>query len=147
MTHDHAPGASAAPGAWRARTAALLAAAGALGATVLAVVGLVDPNEPGHFPGCPFLALTGYWCPGCGSTRMLHALVHGDLATALARNPLGVVALAWLTGWYGVQWWRVVADRPRRGMAHPRWVYALGVVIVGYWVARNVPGWTWLSPA
>ena len=39
----------------------------ALAAT--AYVGLVDPNESGHYPTCPFLALTGRFCPGCGSLR------------------------------------------------------------------------------
>ncbi|MEH3032776.1 MAG: hypothetical protein PGN07_01755 [Aeromicrobium erythreum] len=28
-----------------------------------------------------------------------------------------------------------------------RWVYALLGVVLAYWVLRNVPGWTWLSPA
>jgi hypothetical protein len=44
-------------------------------------------------PGCPFHALTGVPCPGCGTTRALVALAHGDFAGALAFNPLATAAL------------------------------------------------------
>ncbi|MFD0532703.1 DUF2752 domain-containing protein [Actinomadura luteofluorescens] len=52
-----------------------------------------DPNEPGHYPGCPFLALTGYYCPGCGMTRLVYALAHGHVGTAFGLNPLLFVLL------------------------------------------------------
>jgi hypothetical protein len=42
-------------------------AAGALAAAAL--VHVVDPNDSGNYPTCPFLALTGRFCPGCGSLR------------------------------------------------------------------------------
>src|SRR5690349_10871222 len=97
----------------------LLVALGAGG--VLAVVGLVDPNQPGHYPTCPFLAVTGYWCPGCGSLRALHALAHGDVATAVARNPLTVLATAGLLLGYVVWVRRLRQGRPRSWVA-PAWL-------------------------
>ena len=39
-------------------------------------------------PLCPLHALAGIPCPTCGSTRAASALVHGDLAAALAWNPI-----------------------------------------------------------
>jgi len=54
---------------------------------------------------CPIHSLTGWSCPGCGGTRAIHALLHGDLASALKLNALAVlvfvagvvyVATAWL---------------------------------------------------
>jgi len=67
----------------------------------VAYVGLVDPNQPGHYPVCPFLRITGWWCPGCGGLRCVHALTRGDLRTALHDNVLVLAActaavLAWL---------------------------------------------------
>src|SRR5665811_2423624 len=59
-------------------------------------VAAVDPNVAGHYPTCPFLAITGLYCPGCGALRAVHALAHGDLVTALARNPFAVVALGYV---------------------------------------------------
>src|SRR5690606_7136747 len=48
-----------------------------------------DPNVAGNpFPPCMFRAFTGWFCIGCGLTRAMHALVHGDLPRAFAMNPL-----------------------------------------------------------
>ena len=37
-------------------------------------------------PPCPIYRRTGIYCPGCGNTRGLHALLHFDLPTALHDN-------------------------------------------------------------
>src|SRR5450631_1503000 len=110
-------------------------------------VAAVDPNAAGHYPTCPFLAITGWYCPGCGSLRAIHALAHGDLMTALARNPFAVVALGYLVlSW--VLWLdRTARGRPRRWLAPPWVLYGVLAAILMFWVLRNVPGWTWLSPA
>ena len=119
----------------------------AAAAAVVTTIGLLDPNVAGHYPTCPWLAVTGTYCPGCGSLRAIHALAHGDPATAMARNPLAVVAIVWLVAWFAVWVRRTVTGRSRTRMA-PAWVlYGILGVVLAYWVARNVPGWTWLSPA
>ncbi|MCF0181002.1 MAG: DUF2752 domain-containing protein [Muribaculaceae bacterium] len=41
-----------------------------------------DPSESRFFPKCFFFQFTGYKCPGCGSQRAIHAMLHGDIATA-----------------------------------------------------------------
>jgi len=51
-------------------------------------VGYFDPTTAGFFPVCPLYAMTGFACPGCGMTRGLHALLHGDVLTALDYNLL-----------------------------------------------------------
>jgi hypothetical protein len=130
---------------WRGVAFPAVVAASAVG--VLGLLAAVDPNEPGHYPTCPFLALTGHWCPGCGSLRALHAIAHGDLGTAMARNPFTVLSAAGLTVvwllWVRRSWF----GRARSWVA-PSWLlYTLLVGVLAYWVLRNVPGWTWLSPA
>lgn len=105
-----------------------------------AYVALVDPGEPGHYPTCPFLALTGYYCPGCGSLRMVHALAHGHVARAFGLNPLAFVTLPFLVCLYA--WWTVCAARARPMQAkilHPAVIIAFAVVSVVYWVLRNLP--------
>src|SRR5688500_20303324 len=53
-----------------------------------------DPGAAGSlFPSCLFHDLTGWYCPGCGITRALHALVHFEVARAFAMNALLVVSL------------------------------------------------------
>lgn len=117
----------------------------------VAVVGMlvlhrVDPNEPGHYPTCPFLALSGLYCPGCGTMRMLHHLGDGDVVEAFAMNPLGFVLVPALVA-YWVQWARRTVTGAPRGAPLASWVVwlLLGVVMT-YWVVRNLPGMELLAP-
>ena len=38
------------------------------------------------FPPCPVRTKTGLYCPGCGNTRSVHALLQLDFAAALRNN-------------------------------------------------------------
>ncbi|MEU8322672.1 DUF2752 domain-containing protein [Nonomuraea sp. NPDC048881] len=123
-----------------------LGVAAAAGA-VVGVVGVVDPNQPGHYPTCPFLWVTGLYCPGCGTLRTIHALAHLDPLAALGLNPLAVAMIPFLLFWWGRWVVRAWQGRPRRTtLAHPAWLWAfLGVVMV-YWVVRNLPFGAFLAP-
>jgi hypothetical protein len=60
----------------------------------------VTPDKD-FMPQCIFKRLTGWQCPGCGSQRMAHALLHGNVAEALRYNyfmPIFLILLA-LTAW------------------------------------------------
>ena len=72
------------------RLAHLLATIGALG--LVAVLFAFDPATTSFFPSCPFHLLTGWSCPGCGTLRAAHALLHGRFSVALHDNPF-VLAL------------------------------------------------------
>lgn len=37
---------------------------------------------------CPIRAMTGWQCPGCGSTRCVSAIASGDLVGGARQNPL-----------------------------------------------------------
>jgi hypothetical protein len=128
-----------------ARRAGLGPAAGpfavlALAGAALLTLAIRDPHEAGSYPSCPVYALTGYYCPGCGSLRSLHSLAIGDLADAFARNPLlplGLLALGWAwLSWTGrlSGWWQI---RPLPSSA--TFCGVLVVVFVGFAVLRNLP--------
>jgi hypothetical protein len=77
----------------RPRARRLLAPVGTAVGVVAATayIRVVDPNEPGHYPMCPTLALFGIDCPGCGGLRATHALANGDIAGAFDHNALFVI--------------------------------------------------------
>jgi hypothetical protein len=136
---------------WPARHRQLLAAA-VIGVPAAATAAWLllrfDPNaNVSPFLPCLFHLFTGLYCPGCGLTRALHALVHGDLARMMAMNallPLLLVALPLLAlhGWG----YRLALPRPvlRPLLGAPFWIG----VILGFGVLRNLPWWpfTWLAP-
>jgi Protein of unknown function (DUF2752) len=112
----------------------------------LAFVGTVDPNEPGHYPTCPWLYLTGTYCPGCGSLRMFHALANGEFVTAFGFNPLAFATLpVFAFSW--VAWTlRAARRRPRRWLPHPAVLWGFAAVFVVFWVVRNLPFGQALAP-
>ncbi|NUT98477.1 MAG: DUF2752 domain-containing protein [Saccharothrix sp.] len=86
-----------------------------------------DPNEPGSWwPPCPLFALTGIQCPACGSTRMVHALLHGDLVAAWHLNAVMLVAGLPLLAWLWVRWFQAA----RRGRPVPPVSGKVGVPVV-----------------
>nr|WP_308408695.1 DUF2752 domain-containing protein [Streptomyces sp. AC627_RSS907] len=122
--------------------------AGVLAAVVgaFAYVGSVDPNEPGHYPVCPLLRLTGLYCPGCGGLRSAHAVVHGDVLTALHANApavLGCLGFAVLWTFWVI---RAVRGRPLRIDPGPVHLWALGTLLLVFTVVRNLPFGGWLRP-
>ena len=54
---------------------------------------LYNPNNSNLFPKCPFFYFTGYKCPGCGSQRALHSILHFKFIEAFKFNGLLVSSL------------------------------------------------------
>lgn len=111
-----------------------------LTALALVLLRVFDPLTSGVFPPCPLHALTGLYCPGCGSLRAMHALLHGNLRVAFAMNPLAMLALPFLV--YGVVSWVLLQVSGRqlpRAVLSGRWIWALGALVALYGIARNIP--------
>jgi len=126
------------------RRRALVVAACLFGGTLVVLWGHGIAYVLRHYPilpPCLFHQLTGWHCPGCGSTRALLALMEGDPVRA-CRNNLALAAALPFLGWWAIQ--------RLRGRSLPRcgwWLPALvGVVIAVYWVLRNLPAFSWLAP-
>ncbi len=123
-----------------ARWKAPVAVAGAV-AACCGYLAAVDPDGGAPLPACPLHALTGWWCPLCGSLRGVHHLLRGDPVAALSSNVALVVLLPVLVyAW--VAWLSDAVGGPRlaRPAAVPRWqVWVVVGVAALYGVARNLP--------
>lgn len=130
----------------KAHMAALLALCAAIGAAVAAAVWANDPaGSP--LPLCPFHALTGLHCPGCGAARALHLLLHGRIPAAFRMNPLAVAGAPLLFAWLAAVLLRLWRGKPLPAL--PRWLpWAALAVIVLFTAARNLPWmpFSWLAP-
>ncbi|MGD0650123.1 MAG: DUF2752 domain-containing protein [Verrucomicrobiia bacterium] len=113
----------------------LLAGVLVLGATALFSF---NPATSVFYPKCLFHEVTGLYCPGCGTTRALHCLLHGQFREALRDNALAVVAVPVLGA---MLLSRTVRRRPpiaarRSGVV---WLGLLLAGIIVFGVVRNIP--------
>lgn len=139
------------PSRWRRVRGPL--AVGALTLVATAYVGLVDPNQPGHYPLCPTKYLTGLDCPGCGGLRAVHSLATGDVRGALDHNAFAVLVLIPLAVALWLRWlirsWR--GDPPpteRSWWERPAALWTFVAVMAVFTLLRNlsgVPAFAWLG--
>nr|WP_253870420.1 DUF2752 domain-containing protein [Mycobacterium sp. 1164966.3] len=108
---------------------------GVLLAGVLGYIGLVDPHKPSSvYPLCPFKLLTGWNCPLCGGLRMVHDLLHGDLAASINDNVFALVGIPLLVGWI------VLRRRQGRSVLPVPATATVIVLMIAWTVLRNIPG-------
>lgn len=105
----------------------------------------ITPEKTWWMPPCLFNKLTGLYCPGCGTARGLHKLLHGDMLGALRMNCLMVLSIPLVI-------YLAVGVRRRPNAKHgspPAWVgWTVAVVVAAFWIARNIPHYpfTLLAP-
>ena len=124
--------------------AAIMLGATAIGAG--AVVFFFNPGTHGFYPICLFHALTGWSCPGCGGTRSLYALLHGDWRLALKDNALFIVLLAAAVArgsWFAAKKFQ---RQPAGKFLPAKLLWALPVIAAVFTVLRNLPALAFLSP-
>lgn len=101
---------------------------------------LFDPAKGTGYPSCPFRVLTGLQCPGCGTTRSLHQLLHGHPITAFELNPLVIVAIPILVLlMLAFSSSRLSKLGQMKKLLKPWFGWILLGVVVGFWIFRNTP--------
>jgi Protein of unknown function (DUF2752) len=111
-----------------------------------AMVFFFNPSTHGFYPVCMFHSLTGLNCPGCGMTRALYALLHGNLRLALKDNALFVLTLAALVVWGARLVFLKSKNQPATFNVPSKFLWTFLVVSIVFAVVRNLPGFEWLSP-
>lgn len=107
---------------------------------LLILYGSIDPAASNWFPKCPFLSLTGYQCPGCGSQRAIYQLLRGELFQAYQYNPLLVLSLPYifLGLLFEIPSMKNKYQKAQKILFGYKSIYiVLGIIIV-FWILRNV---------
>ena len=103
---------------------------------VLALLCFFDPSTSAIFPPCPTNALTSLYCPGCGTLRAMHALLHGDVKEALSQNILAVIFIPILPAIYFFP----------KYFKKPIVPAAMLVIFILYAILRNTETFSFLAP-
>jgi Protein of unknown function (DUF2752) len=99
------------------------------------------PEQYDFYPQCPIFRFLHVYCPGCGATRALAALLHLRIAEALHYNALVVMLVPVLLAYIAVAYWKAQREEvftwphvPALGMT------ALLVLTAAFGVLRNFVG-------
>lgn len=94
------------------------------------------PGKP--FSRCAMLDYLRLYCPACGGTRALGALLHFDVWGSIQYNPIVLIGAVWLVAYEAGMLKYLVKKRDRDLLVKPWMVYVtLGIWLV-YTVLRNV---------
>lgn len=92
---------------------------------------------------CSLKRLSGLDCPGCGLTRSLISLAHGNVAQAWHFNPAGLAVAVVVVIQIPYRLWQL--GRWKRGLPELRWrgltngvILLLAVALFAQWLARII---------
>ena len=98
-----------------------------------------DPNSF-FFPKCPLYSNTGIYCPGCGSQRAFHDILHMDFIDAISNNILFIIAIL-ITLFYIVT--IIINNFFNRNIKsflyRKKALLIILVIIIIFWILRNIP--------
>jgi len=110
----------------------------------------INPNEVDFLLKCPLYRTTGLFCPGCGSQRSIHHLLHVDLASAAQNNVMLLIGLVAMVYHYGIMAYNRYFNGHVDSIFNHRMVIiiAIGILFL-FWILRNIPAYpfTLLSPS
>ena len=97
---------------------------------------------------CLFYEITGYYCPGCGMSRAIYALMHFHWQQAFFLNPLGLILFPFLLCYiqYQLICWGFdkqdqITKRIPKGL-----LYGIIIIAIVYGVMRNMSDFAWMAP-
>ena len=108
--------------------------------TALGVLYFFAPGAGGIYPPCPTHYLTSFSCPGCGSLRAVHNLLHGNFKEAFFFNPLTVVVLPFAAIWFLIYLSNLfLKTKIPEIKVKPAVILLVFSVIILFMVLRNLP--------
>lgn len=99
----------------------------------------LDPGKDAFFLKCPFKMATGWDCPGCGSQRAFHELLHLNFMKSWRYNPLFVLLIPYvLLGFlFNLESVKRRFPKIRKVLFGKEAVYVLLIVVLVFFVFRN----------
>lgn len=100
-----------------------------------------NPIQYNLFPKCPFYAITGYKCPGCGSQRAIHYLLNFDLPNAWKQNFLLIIAIPYIIIGLIFEYQKYPTPKMlkwRKILYGYKAIIIVFIIVIGFWIIRNL---------
>ncbi len=100
----------------------------------------------GHFHiaiSCPILYFTGYYCPGCGISRLILSFFSGDIYQAFRFNPFVFILLI------GGFFYLVISSIFHKSLKEKtlqKILFLLIILLIIYGILRNLESFSYLAP-
>lgn len=111
---------------------------------ILLILYLLLSNHFHIYIPCPIKEITGFYCPGCGITRMFYSILKLDIYAAFRYNPLVFLTLP--IGIYLYIDYLVRKDKSLYKKIPEKLWYIFIVVFIIYGILRNIPSFDFLAP-
>ncbi|WP_394331100.1 DUF2752 domain-containing protein [Flammeovirga pacifica] len=111
-----------------------------IGLTLLIIIyRRFNPLAYDFFPKCPFKAVTGLDCPGCGSQRAIHQLLNFNLIAAFKYNPLLLLSIPYILIEIIFRWIdpRIIYKQ-RKVLYGPIAIKIILIVVIAFSIGRNL---------
>ena len=88
---------------------------------------------------CYFSTHFNMYCPGCGGTRAVSALVRGDIIDSILSNPIPVYALVLLLRMWAALLYNTVRSKGKKIRVLYDWeAWGILAVVLGHFILRNI---------
>ena len=95
-------------------------------------------QQTDFFMSCPFYKITGYQCPGCGSQRAFHELLHFHFLEAFKQNALFVLGIPYVLLIFYANFNKEKHQKLRQVLVGNKTLLILLIVAILFGVLRNL---------
>lgn len=106
---------------------------------MLSLYFIIDPSSTRLFPKCPFLSLTGLYCPGCGSQRAIHNLLNGNIIIGIRHNYLLILVFVVLCYQLILFIANSYFEKSFKNLFHKSSISkTILILVLAFWILRNL---------
>ena len=95
-------------------------------------------QQTDFFMSCPFYKITGYQCPGCGSQRAFHEVLHFHFLEAFKQNALFVLGIPYVLLIFYANFNKEKNQKLRQVLVGNKTLLILLIVAILFGVLRNL---------
>jgi len=101
---------------------------------------LYNTENERYFLPCIFYQLTGYQCPGCGTQRAIHSLLHLNIKQGFFYNPILVIAIPLIILLVYLEHFKGKNRFPKlhKALSSKIFILIVFIFIMTYWILRNI---------